>query len=290
MAAGLEGVLTLSSGRRLGWAEYGDRGGRPVFAFHGLPGSRRQRHPDDGIARGLGARMLHLERPGFGVSDPCPGRSLAGWAQDVAQACDLLGVDTMRLAGVSGGGPYALACAAVLGSRVQRVAVINSVGPPEAMRAGGYSALVRLGFALAPRGAWTMRPFAALAGAVARRLPERYFELLGAGLNATDRRVFARREIREMFAEDMSEAFAQSGAAMAQDLTLIASRWDFDPGAIRAPLGLWHGTEDRIVPVAAAQALAASVPHAELHLLRGEGHFLVFERWPEILGWLVQRQ
>src|SRR4051812_45568947 len=101
MAPGLEGMLTLSSARRLGWAEYGDPGGRPVLAFHGLPGSRRQRHPDGGIALALRARMLHLERPGFGISDPAPGRTLAGWARDVAEACDLLGVKTMRVIGVS---------------------------------------------------------------------------------------------------------------------------------------------------------------------------------------------
>jgi pimeloyl-ACP methyl ester carboxylesterase len=288
VAGGLEGVLTLSSGRRLGWAEYGERGGRPVVALHGLPGSRRQRHPDDGIARALGARMLHLERPGFGVSDPAPGRTLAGWARDVAEACDSLGVTTIRLVGVSGGGPYALACAALLGSRVERVAVVSGIGPPRAMRSGRYSPFVRLGFALAPRGAWTVRPFAALARALARRLPERYFELLGAGLNAADRRIFARREIQRMFAEDMSEAFAQSSAAMAEDLALVASPWDFDPGAIRAPLALWHGTEDRVVPAAAAQAVAAKVPHAELRLLEGEGHFLVFDRLGEILGWLMR--
>jgi pimeloyl-ACP methyl ester carboxylesterase len=288
MAGRLEGVLTLSSGRRVGWAEYGDGRGQPVLAFHGLPGSRRQRHPDDGIALALGARMLHFERPGFGISDPAPGRTLAGWARDVAEACDLLGVGALRIAGVSGGGPYALACAAMLRNRVERVAVISGVGPPQAMRTRGYSPFVRLGFRLAPRGAWTLRPFAALAGAVARRLPERYFELLGAGLNATDRRIFARPEIRAMFAEDMSEAFAQSGAAMAEDMALVASRWDFDPGVIRAPLALWHGTEDRIVPLSAAQALAESVPRAELQVLRGEGHFLVFERWAEILGWLVR--
>ena len=288
MAGALEGILTLSSGRRLGWAEYGDRGGRPVLVFHGLPGSRRQRHPDDGIALGLGARMLHLERPGFGISDPAPARTLAGWARDVAEACDLLGVETMRIAGVSGGGPYALACAATLGDRVERVAVVSGVGPPRAMHVAGYSPLVRLGFALAPRGAWTMRPFAGVAAAIGRRLPVLYFQVLGAGLNDADRRVFARPEIREMMVEDMNEAFAQSGAAMAEELALVASPWDFDPGAIRAPLALWHGTGDRIVPAAAAQAVAAIVPRAELHLLEGEGHFLVFERWREILGWLMQ--
>src|SRR5437867_366139 len=139
MAGGLEGVLTLSSARRLGWAEYGARGGRPVLVFHGLPGSRKQRHPDGEISLDLGARMLHLERPGFGISDPAPGRTLAGWARDVSEACDLLGVETMRILGVSGGGPYALACAAALGLRVERIAVVSGVGPPAAMRGGGHS-------------------------------------------------------------------------------------------------------------------------------------------------------
>ncbi len=288
MAAALEGVLTLSGGRRLGWAEYGDPAGRPVLAFHGLPGSRRQRHPDDTIARSLGARMLHLERPGFGLSDPAPGRTVAGWARDVAEACDLMGIERIRIAGVSGGGPYALACAATLAGRVERVAAVSAVGPPEAMRSGGYSLFVRLGFALAPRGAWTVRPFAAAAGALARRLPERYFQLLGVGLNASDRRVFARPAIRTMFVEDMIEAFAQSGSAMAEELALVASPWDFDLAAIRAPLCLWHGTDDRIVPVRAAQLVAARVAAAEARIVPGEGHFLVFERWREILEWLTR--
>ena len=288
MAGALEGVLTLPDGRRLGWAEYGDRRGRPVLTFHGLPGSRRQRHPDDAIALGLGARTLHLERPGFGISDPAPGRTFAGWARDVAAACDLLGVERIRIAGVSGGGPYALACAALLGPRVERVALISGVGPAEAMRARGHSLFVRLGFALAPHGAWTMRPFTAAASAVGRRLPERYFELLGLGLNAADRRVLQRAEIRAMFVEDMAEAFAQSGAAMAEDLALVASRWDFDPGAIRAPVRSWHGSDDTIVPLRAAEAAAARVPGAELTVIAGEGHFLVFERWREILEWLTR--
>jgi len=288
MARALEGVLSLSDGRRLGWAQYGDPAGRPVLAFHGLPGSRRQRHPDESIAVEMRARMLHLERPGFGISDPAPGRTLSGWARDVAEACGLLGVEAIRIAGVSGGGPYALACAAALGHRVERVALISGVGPREAMRSGGYSPFVRLGFALASHGAWTMRPFAAAAGAMARRLPERYFELLGAGLNASDRRVFARPDVRAMFKEDMSEAFARSGAAMAEELALAASPWNFQLAAIRAPLCAWHGTEDRIVTVRAADAIAARVPRAELRIAAGEGHFLVFERWREILGWLVR--
>jgi len=281
-------VLALASGRRLGLAEYGDPKGAPVLVFHGLPGSRRQRHPDDSIARELGARTVHLERPGFGISDPAPGRALVDWAKDVAEACDLLGFESVRIAGISGGGPYALACAALLGQRVRRAAAVSGVGPPGAAPPSDFTPLVRLAFALAPRAPWSIRPFAALGAALAPRLPEKYFEALGTGLNAADRRVFARAEVRAMFVEDMACAFAQSGRAFTEDLRLIASPWGFDPGAIEVPLGLWHGTEDRIVPVAATRAVAARVPRADLHLLAGEGHFFVFERWREILARLMQ--
>jgi pimeloyl-ACP methyl ester carboxylesterase len=282
-----ERVLVLASGRRLGLAEYGDPEGAPVLVFHGLPGSRRQRHPDDAIARDLRARTLHLERPGFGLSDPAPGRALVDWVRDVDEACGLLGLSSVRVAGISGGGPYALACAALLGRRVRRTIVVSGVGPPRAAPASDFTPLVRLAFALAPRAPWSMRPFAALAAVLAPRLPEKYFEILGLGLNAADRRVLARRDVRAMFVEDMACAFAQSGRAFAQDLTLITSPWGFDPTNIALPLALWHGTEDRIVPFAATRAVAARVPHADLRLLPGEGHYYVFERWREILDWLM---
>ena len=281
-------VLRLSSGRRLGFAEYGDPSGTPVIAFHGLPGSRRQWHPDASIQQDLVARVLLLERPGFGLSDPAPGRTLCGWAADVSEVCDLLGLRSVRISGMSGGGPYALACAAALGQRVLRTAVVSGVGLSHAMPAADVARVVRLGFALAGRLPWSIRPFAWLAGGLSRRVPEKYFQLLAAGLNATDKRVFARSDVCAVFVEDMKEAFAQSGRAFVEDLRLIASPWGFDPAAIRTPLALWHGTEDRIVPAAAAQATADRVPHAELRWLPGEGHFFVFERWREILAWLVQ--
>jgi pimeloyl-ACP methyl ester carboxylesterase len=194
----------------------------------------------------------------------------------------------VRVAGISGGGPYALVCAALLGARVLRTAVVSGVGPPGAAPASDFTPLMRLAFALAPRVPPSIRPFAAVAGALARRLPERYFEVLGVGLNASDRRVFARPDVRAMFREDMVEAFAQSSRALADDLTLITSPWEVDLSAIANPLALWYGGEDRVIPVATGRAIAARVASAELRELSGEGHFFVFERWREILSLLMR--
>ncbi len=114
------GELTLPDRRRLAWVERGDPAGTVVFAFHGLPGSRFQAHPDDGIALHAEARVIHIDRPAFGRSDPQPGRRLADWAADVGALADHLRIDRFTVAGVSGGGPFACACASVLGQRVPR--------------------------------------------------------------------------------------------------------------------------------------------------------------------------
>lgn len=269
-------------------AEYGARDGTPVLVFHGLPGSRRQRHPDDALAQALGARLLHFDRPGFGRSTRAARRSIAGFAADLSAACDALGLDRVRLAAVSGGAPYALAFAALVFQRVEKIAIVSGVGPPGSMPLAQLRMQNRLGLALAPRAAWLLRPFAWSMGALGLRDPQAYLRAVEDSLNATDRQLLADPAVRRMFGEDLAEAFAQSSGAFIDDLALVASDWGFDLGAVRAPVRLWHGDEDRAVPVAAAHALAARLPDAQLSLHPGEGHFLVLKRWREILEWLLR--
>jgi len=288
MISGVAHVVSLPDGRRLCIAEFGDPQGVPVLAFHGLPGSRLQRHPDNSIAASLGARMLHIDRPGFGRSQPQPSRTLLDWSEDVRHVCDELGLEQVRVIGVSAGGPYALACAATLGDRVIRTVVVSGVGPVGSMPRASISPVIRIGFALAPRAPWSARPFALVAGVLARRAPGRYLDLVAARLCASDREILARPAVRAMFTEDLRATFSQSGAAFAQDLALIAAPWPFDLAQIRSPLALWHGDEDRIAPLAGAEPIARAVAHATLHPVPGAGHFLVFDHWREILSWLMR--
>jgi pimeloyl-ACP methyl ester carboxylesterase len=279
--------IDLPDSRRLAYVETGDSAGRPVFAFHGLPGSRFQQHPDSAVAAARGARVIHLDRPGFGLSSPHPVRTLASWAADVAAAADGLGLGRYAVAGISGGGPFAVACAALQGERITRVAIASGVGPPGSMRDGKMTVGARLGFFLAARAAWAVKPPLAAIARMARNAPSRYLDLVASHLAPVDARMLARAEVRAMFTRDLAEAFRQGPNAMLHDLALQARHWDLPLGAIRAPVALWHGDADWMIPPSATHHFAASIPGARVHLLAGEGHFMVFDRWGEILDWLV---
>ena len=283
-----EGTVRLREGRLLGYAEYGDPRGAPVLLLHGLPGSRFQRHPDESIARRIGVRLIVLERPGFGLSSPAPGGSLRARAADAAALADALGVPRFRVLAVSGGAPSGCACGWALGERVERLALVSGLGPPESMRAAAL--MPRLGFALARRAPAAMRPFVALGARIALRAvraPARELDRLARHLPEADLRVLAREEVRAMFAEDLRAAFAQGVAGFVDDLALAARPWGFELKAIRVATEIWHGEEDPIVPPAAARAFA-EIPGSRLHLLPGEGHYLVLEHWAEILEALLR--
>src|SRR5215469_9460078 len=127
-----DGVLVLRDGRQLGYAHYGHPGGQPVLYFHGHPGSRLEARFAHTAAAAAGFAVIALDRPGYGLSDFQPGRAITDWPADVAQAADALGISRFSVAGASGGGPYALACAWHLPTRVIRAAVISGVGPYQA--------------------------------------------------------------------------------------------------------------------------------------------------------------
>jgi pimeloyl-ACP methyl ester carboxylesterase len=122
-----------ADGRTLVYAEWGDLDGSPVFALHGTPGCRLSRHPNQELVRSTGAHVITYDRPGYGQSDRDPGRSVAGCAADVAAIADALGFDRFAVRGGSGGGPHALAVAALLGDRITRVACVVGCAPYDAL-------------------------------------------------------------------------------------------------------------------------------------------------------------
>ena len=280
-------LIRLSDGRQLACAELGDPAGRPVIVFHGLPGSRLQQHPDPGIARGLGLRLIHFDRPGFGLSAPRPRRSLPQAAADVAELADRLGIREFAVAGVSGGTPPGLACTALLGTRVLRTAIISGLGPPGSIGGAAVNPGARVGYFLAHRASWVMKFPLQAAAAMARRNPQRYLDSIATALSPPDRRILGRPEVRAVMAADVVEAFRQGAAAMIEDLSLATREWGLPLGTIRTPVSFWHGMEDWVVPDGAARHLAAAIPGAALHLLPGEGHFVIFEIWPQIAAWLA---
>lgn len=274
-------------GRALAVAEYGDPGGRPVMFFQGTPSSRLWRHPDESIAARAGARMIRIDRPGFGLSDFHAGRTLLHWPSDVARVADALGVGRFAVIGVSGGGPYAAACAFALPERVTAVAIAGGAGPIEGPGAAGdatarMTAIRKLGLLGARHAPWAVRVALELIGP--RRDAARFFERFTAGFPARDRALLADRALREVLIASYAEAVRRGSRGFAHEIGLFARPWGFDPAAIRVPVFLWHGEDDTSTPIAMARALAAVIPGCATRFLPGEGHFVVIDHYADILA------
>src|SRR3954447_14617085 len=126
-------TLALPDGRTLAYAEWGDPEGRPIVTCQGTPGCRLNRHPNQELVRGTGARVIAFDRPGYGQSTRRQGRRVVDVVDDVARLADHLGLAEFAVVGGSGGGPHSLAVAARLGDRVTRAACVVGVAPYDAL-------------------------------------------------------------------------------------------------------------------------------------------------------------
>ena len=274
--------VTLRDGRVLVYAEHGDPLGIPIFFFHGLP-SCRLMHPDPEVSRSLGVRLLTADRPGFGRSDPKPGRTLLDWADDVSDLADSLGIRRFAVAGPSGGGPFVAACAYRLASRVTRAAILGGSGPVDAPGAlAGMAPERRIGYWVA-RHAPALLPLAVRWRGDPRRDPEKFFASYTRHNPPSDQELLARPEVRHMFLASYGEATRQGIGAFAHELRLVSRSWGFRLGDIRVPVTLWHGGADNSTPVGMAMAMAEAIPHASLRILPGEGHLIFLTHWKEIV-------
>jgi pimeloyl-ACP methyl ester carboxylesterase len=277
-------VLRLGDGRLLTFAEYGAPDGAPVLAFHGTPGSRFQLTALDGPARDTGVRLIVPDRPGYGASDPHPGRRLADWPQDVAAIADHLGLDRFGVLGVSGGAPHALACASALPGRVRRLTVVSGVAPPECWAPSPRSGRLEQAVAVLMRSGGTiLRLLITLVLAAVRHAPALSLRLYRTVLPPADRRVVADPQLAQQLREEIRRQPRTTAAAVVQDLRLFARPWGVDVAAVTVPTEIWQGDADRAVPVEHARALTAVLPHASYHECPDSGHFLLVERAPDIL-------
>jgi len=282
--------LRLKDGRHLGYAEQGDPQGTPVLLFHGLPGSRLFRHPDDAVARELGARVISVDRPGYGLSDFKLGRKPLDWPSDVTELADGLGLERFAICGVSAGGAYAAACAAKLAHRVTRLGLVSSVAPfnaPDAV-AGMDEERKRL-IGLVQWVPWpVLQAYLSRGVRSMRRDEQTYFQRVLAGFPECDRQVVsADPAITDVVRADWLQAFRHGARAYAADIALTLRPWGFALSEVQAPTWVWHGDADTMVPPSMAQHLARALPHAHVTWFKGEGHTLVFTHWREIIHTLA---
>lgn len=280
----MDSTFELPDGRRLGWTEQGDPAGHPVLLCHGLPGSRLTRHPDGAIAERLGVRVVSFDRPGIGLSTPQPGRRMLDWPRDVEAFADAYGLERFSVLGWSGGGPYALAVAHELPERVESVCLVSSVTPlagtPLARHLSpGLRRRARVARVLP----WLVAATVAREARALERDPERTLRRLFAGSPACDRAVLDDPALLRTLVESRREAYRQGTRGVLADAYLYLRPWGFDPAAVSAPVGLWHGELDETLRPELGRRLADALPAARTTFVEDTGHMLCLTHWEQIL-------
>ena len=270
-----EGILDLADGRTLGFGTYGPDHAPPIIYCHGYPANRLEFSLLQPVLerRGVDARVVVLDRPGYGKSSFQAKRNLLDWPKDVEAAVDQLGLGAFSVVGVSGGGPYALACAYSLADRVKRVGVAVGVAPREAT--GMETAACIDGPSSIP----LLRriQFSMAAMAFKKGQEDRFVEQTIKTMSEIDGKTLGEPEVRQWFLDMTREAFTQGGAAAAHEGGLYRKSWGFDPSQIKVATDLWYGELDKTVPASAGRWLADRMPVADIKIWPHHGH----------LSWMV---
>lgn len=283
-------ILTTPDGRQLEFLTGGAEGGFPLLFHSGTPSAAVSYEPLWQAAREADLRLVTYSRPGYGASSPRPTTAEPVIADDVADSgllLDALGMDEFVTLGWSGGGPRALACAALLPERCRAAVSLAGVAPVDA---DGLDWLAGMGpenvrdFELAARGREALRPvveqeIAEMAGVTGDEVVAAF----GGLVDEVDAAAVT-GELAEYVAASFRHAVAQGAVGLLEDNLQVMRPWGFDVAGIPVPVGVWQGAHDRMVPFTHGQWLAARIPGARVHLFDDEGHISLVHRIDEMLA------
>ena len=269
--------VTARDGRRLLVHDsHPDEPDRTVVVWHhGTPNVGAPPTPLREASDRLGLRWVGHDRPGYGGSDPHPGRAVADVASDVEDLADALGVGRFLVLGHSGGGPRALACAALLGDRVRATAAVSSPAPYDAEGLDFLAGMAPAGVAEHRAAARGRAALEALDG-----------DEPDIGFTPGDEEALGGRWA--WFLEVVGAANDGSPEGGLADSLAAVRPWGFDVADVTGPLLLVHGDADRMVPPSHSRWLADRAPSAELWLRPGDGHITVMDAAEDVLAWLVE--
>ncbi|WP_262284643.1 alpha/beta fold hydrolase [Micromonospora sp. MA102] len=270
--------LRLDDGRTLHVYDTGGRDRLPVFWHHGTPNIGAPPAPLFAAADRLGLRWVSHDRPGYGGSTPLPGRDIASAAADVAAVADALGLDRFAVMGHSGGGPHALACAALRPDRVVAVVVGAGLAPYGAAGLDWFAGMVPAGVA-------------SLRAAAAGRAAKEAHEASGAAYDPefTPADLAALHGEWSWFDSVVGPAMRAGPGGLIDDDLAYVHPWGFDPADVAPPVLLVHGDRDGVAPVTHAEWVAGRCPTAELRRYPEDGHISVLRHAEPALEWLRRR-
>ncbi|KAL9067896.1 MAG: hypothetical protein Q9157_006675 [Trypethelium eluteriae] len=295
--------MVLDDGRKLGYSVYGAREGYSVFWFHGWPGSRlRAKANLLRCGSKLNIRLIAVDRPGIGLSDFQPNRTLLDWPKDVQALAAHLGIRQYKVIGTSGGGPYALACAkAIPPSECSAVGVLAGAAPWDLENTQYLIRSVRIIRNIA---SWSslLRWLAIYIGVLQKKRYDRIRLLIRQTKLQESRRPSTKTsrtdlvrlerdvKIQELEKRSFEESVRQGIRGLAEDNRLLTSSWGFELEEIERNVLLWYGEEDKKTPIRAGYNMASRLPNGKLKAYRGENHRTISKHLEEILKELINHE
>lgn len=284
-----DATIELPDGHRtLGYADFGPADGVPALWFHGGPGSRLEAKGVVPAATALGLRLIGHDRPGYGLSTPRPGRSIEACVPDALAVADHLGVERFYAVGVSTGGAYALATAAIAPDRVLGVVACcaltdlrNDDIKKQMVAMTDWSSI----FDASTRDVALQLAAEQFGEDGSKLLAPQAMEEQGIQLADADAALFTDPAYLATAIETLPPMFAWGVQGYADDRLADGPGWTgFDVSTVRCPVVVLHGEDDTLCPVMNAYNTAEIVPGSELHIVADEGHFSIVRHVPDVLA------
>ncbi len=270
--------FSLKDHRTLSYSIYGPEDGVPFVMFHGSPGSRIS--AEDDVLYDIGVKLICPERPGYGNSSPNPEATLTSWVEDISAFLDHLKLEKVAIGGGSGGGPYAMACAAAFQDRLSSLTLISSAAPldiPGVRKKMAWGNV--LGYFLNKYAPFLMRSASRNFAKKMLADPEKTFDqTIFKQVGEADRNTLLSMKENGTFhviLDHCREAFVNGAEGHMADMRILSHDWNIPYDEIGSPVHIWHGEEDNLSPIPGARAMATLLPNAITHYIAGAGHLLM---------------
>ena len=266
-------LIKLRNGINIGYAIYGNKKNFPIFYFHGWPGSRFELKNIPLKKRKC--YLIALERPGYGISDPIPKFKILDWPKIILEVANKLKIKKFSIIGVSGGAPFALACAySIKNNKLKSVAIVCGLAPREARGMDNGRVGLLLYYGKKPILSWFLLNF--IRGRLLKSNLENNFLRWKKKipLPESDSRLFTiNRGIKLI--KNFKEALKHGTAGVHREAQLYAKDWNFNIKDIKKKIFVWHGASDLTVPVIISEYYKMKLKNKEIFIKSNEGHFSI---------------